>query len=137
LHPGVIIMLLVIAGALGGFIFVILVVPFAAMARDMYQYAYLRLGDVPPDEALDRSLGEYGAKALRERLQLEQVVPAADLGNPGFGTEGPATPPPDPALDSAAGDESDPAPEPEGARPRRRLRFLPGRSAPTPEDPAT
>ena len=139
LHPGVIIMLLVIAGALGGFIFVILVVPFAAMARDMYQYAYLRLGDVPPDEALDRSLGEYGAKALRERVQLEQVVPAADLGNPGFGTEGPATPPadalPEAAVPEADGDDAR-APEPQAARGRRRRRFLPGRAAvPAPEDP--
>jgi len=139
LHPGVIIMLLVVAGALGGLIFVILVVPFAAMARDMYQYSYLRLGDVPPDEALDRSLGEYGAKALRERLQLERVVPAADLGNPGFGTEGPATPPADPAPDgppTEGGGDVGASAAPDNPATRRRLRFLPGRSAPAPDDPA-
>ncbi len=94
-HPGVVIVLLVVAGALGGIIFVILVIPFAAMLRDLYQYAYLRLGDMPPDEALDRSLGEFGAKALRERLQLEAVVPAVHLGNPGFGSQDPPPPPPD------------------------------------------
>jgi predicted PurR-regulated permease PerM len=96
LHPGVIIVLLVIAGALGGLLFVILAVPAAAMARDLYQYTYLRLGDVPPDEALDRSLGEYGAKALRGRLALEAVVPTAEMGNPGFGSENPPLPPADP-----------------------------------------
>ena len=42
------------------------------------------------------ALGEYGAKAIRERLALEAVVPAADLGNPGFGTEPPPVPPADP-----------------------------------------
>lgn len=89
LHPGVIIVLLVVAGALGGFLFIVLVVPFAAFARDLYQYAYLRLGEVPPDPALDRALGEMGARALRERLQLEAVVPAATLGNQGFGSEWP------------------------------------------------
>lgn len=85
LHPGVIIVLLVVAGALGGLLFVILVVPMAAFVRDIYQYAYLRLGEMPHDEALDRSLGEYGAKALRERWVMESVVPEATLGNPGFG----------------------------------------------------
>jgi hypothetical protein len=87
LHPGVIIVLLVVAGALGGLLAVILIVPFAAFARDLYQYAYLRLGDAEPDEALDRALGEYGANALRGRLQLEAVVPTAELGNTGFDTE--------------------------------------------------
>lgn len=89
LHPGVIIVLLVVAGALGGLLFIILVVPLAALVRDLYQYAYLRLGETPPDEALDRSLGEFGANALRQRLLLDAVVPADDLGNPGFGDYAP------------------------------------------------
>jgi predicted PurR-regulated permease PerM len=89
LHPAVIVVLLVVAGALGGFLFVVLVVPLAAFARDIYQYAYLRLGEVPPDPALDRALGVSNAKALRERLQLEAVVPASTLGNQGFGAEWP------------------------------------------------
>jgi predicted PurR-regulated permease PerM len=90
LHPGVIIVLLVVAGALGGLLFVILVVPLAAFVRDIYQYAYLRLGEMPQDEALDRSLGEYGSKALRERWALEVVVPESTLGNPGFVDHRPA-----------------------------------------------
>jgi predicted PurR-regulated permease PerM len=134
LHPGVIIVLLVLAGALGGFIFVLLVVPLAAMVRDLYQYAYLRLGDVEQDAALDRAIGEYGAKALRERLVLEQVVPVADLGNPGFGRE--PTPPPPPDAEPQAGDvdEDEQAAaevttegDDEPPAPRRRLRFVPGR----------
>ena len=89
LHPGVIIVLLVVAGSIGGFLFVILVVPAAAFIRDLYQYAYLRVGNVPEDEALDRALGEYGAGRLRTRWLLEEIVPAAELGNQGFGTEYP------------------------------------------------
>jgi predicted PurR-regulated permease PerM len=89
LHPGVIIVLLVVAGSIGGFFFVILVVPAAAFIRDLYQYVYLRMGNVPQDEALDRSLGEYGADALRTRWRLEEVVPADELGNQGFGSEYP------------------------------------------------
>jgi predicted PurR-regulated permease PerM len=95
LHPGVIIVLLVVGGALtGSFLLLILIVPAAALVRDLYQYAYLRVGNVPPDEALDRSLGEYGAGALRERWLLEDIVPAAELGNRGLGLEYPLGPPP-------------------------------------------
>lgn len=122
LHPGVIIVLLVLAGTLGGFIFVILVVPFAAMIRDLYQYAYLRLGDESADDALDHALGEYGAKAIRQRLTLEAVVPASDLGNPGFGSEDPPPPPPD-VTPSPEGQPPDA--EQRKATPRRRFR-LPG-----------
>jgi hypothetical protein len=93
LHPGVIIVLLVVAGAVGGFFFVILAVPAAAFIRDLYQYMYLRVGNVPHDEALDRALGEYGAEALRTRWRLEEIVPAAELGNQGWGPEYPLTPP--------------------------------------------
>jgi hypothetical protein len=140
LHPGVIIVLLVVAGALGNLIFVILVVPVASMVRDLYQYAYLRLGDLEPDEALDRSLGEYGANALRERLQLEHVVPAAELGNPGFGSETPPPPPPDrppvkhvPAIGGTDSNGSaEPGAEVEPVEEHRRLRFIRGRkSSPT------
>ena len=91
LHPGVIIVLLVVAGALGGFFFVLFVVPAAAVVRDLYQYAYLRVGNVPPDEALDRSLGEYGAGALRTRWKLEEIIPTDEHGNRGWGCEYPLT----------------------------------------------
>lgn len=91
MHPGVIIVLLVLAGAIGGFILVILIVPLAAFFRDVYQYVYLRVGNVEPDHALDRSLGEYGAERLRTRWRLEHVVPASDLGNRGFAVEVPQT----------------------------------------------
>jgi predicted PurR-regulated permease PerM len=99
LHPGVIIVLLVVAGAIGGFFFVLLVVPAAAFVRDLYQYVYLRVGNVPADEALDRALGEYGAGALRTRWRLEDIVPEPEAGNQGWGLEYP--------LEAAA-----PAPEP-------------------------
>jgi predicted PurR-regulated permease PerM len=98
LHPGVIIMLLVVGGAItGSIVLLILIVPMAALVRDLYQYAYLRIGNVPADEALDRALGEYGAGALRERWLLEDVVPADGLGNRGLGLEYPLAPSPLPA----------------------------------------
>lgn len=89
MHPGVIIVLLVVAGSVGGLIMIITIVPLAAFVRDLYQYLYLRVGNVPADEALDRSLGEYGALALRTRWKLEEIVPAANLGNQGFSPEYP------------------------------------------------
>jgi predicted PurR-regulated permease PerM len=92
LHPGVIIVLLVLAGAVSGFILVLAIVPLAAFVRDAYQYLYLRVGNVPEDEALERSLGEYGAEALRERWRMEDVAPASEMGNRGFGVEYPLTP---------------------------------------------
>lgn len=87
LHPGVIIVLLVVAGSIGGFFFVLFVIPTAALVRDLYQYMYLRTGNVEPDAALDRALGEYGAEALRTRWRLELIVPADDVGNPGIAPE--------------------------------------------------
>jgi hypothetical protein len=85
----VIIVLLVVGGTVAGFAGVLLIVPAASFVRDLYQYLYLRVGNVPPDQALDRALGEYGAEALRERWRLEHVVPASELGNRGFGVEFP------------------------------------------------
>ncbi len=93
LHPGVIIVLLVVAGSIGGFVFVLFVIPAAAFVRDLYQYLYLRTGNVPQDAALDRALGEYGAEAVRERWRMELVVPAADIGNRGIGIEIPPASP--------------------------------------------
>ena len=83
------IVLLVVGGAIGGLAMLIFIIPAAAFVRDMDQYLYLRVGNVPPDEALDRSLGEYGADALRTRWRMEDVAPAAELGNRGFGCEYP------------------------------------------------
>lgn len=92
MHPGVIIVLLVVAGSMGGFVFAIFAIPAAAFVRDLYQYAYLRVGKVPPDEALERALGDFGAVALRTRWVLEEVVPASELGNQGFDAEYPRPP---------------------------------------------
>ena len=114
LHPGVIIVLLVLAGAVSGFILVLAIVPLAAFVRDLYQYAYLRVGNVPHDEALDRALGDFGAEGIRSRWRMEEVAPASTLGNRGFGVEYPLEP-----------DESQPALPPEdGEEPLRRVRPL-------------
>jgi len=47
LHPAVILVLLVIAGHLAGFWGVLLVVPLAAVVRDVFVYVYRRLGEEP------------------------------------------------------------------------------------------
>jgi len=112
MHPGVIIVLLVLAGAVGGFLLVILIVPLAAFVRDVYQYVYLRVGNIAPDEALDRSLGEYGAERLRLRWRLEEVVPADDRGNRSFSVEYPLGEPPQPEPSDGIA-----APGPNGEQP--------------------
>jgi len=126
LHPGVIIVLIVLAGAVSGFILVLAIVPLAAFVRDLYQYAYLRVGNVPHDEALDRALGEFGAEGIRTRWRMEDVAPAAELGNRGFSVEYPLRPsPPDTPEPLAAapvpGEETPATPEP-SPPPGERLR---------------
>jgi predicted PurR-regulated permease PerM len=48
LHPAIILVLLVIAGHLAGFWGLLLAVPVAAVARDVFIHVYHRLGDDPP-----------------------------------------------------------------------------------------
>ncbi len=54
IRPAVIIVLLIIAGYLWGLLGLLLVVPITAALRDVFQYAYLRTQEVPPNEALRR-----------------------------------------------------------------------------------
>lgn len=84
IHPAVIIVLLVLAGSIGGILLVILIVPLAALVRDLYQYSYLRLGSVPQDIALEQALGQLRARTIDERLRLESIILASDLGNLGY-----------------------------------------------------
>jgi predicted PurR-regulated permease PerM len=54
LHPAVVMVVLVVGNELGGFLGMIVAVPIAAIIRDLFKYAYLRLLDEPlaPEEAL-------------------------------------------------------------------------------------
>jgi predicted PurR-regulated permease PerM len=54
LHPAVVMVVLVMGNELGGFLGMIVAVPIAAILRDMFKYAYLRLLDEPlaPEEAM-------------------------------------------------------------------------------------
>lgn len=51
LHPAFIIMLLVAASEMAGLAGMLVAAPLAAVARDVYRYLYLRLGDVTPAAA--------------------------------------------------------------------------------------
>ena len=54
LHPAVVMVVLVIGNELGGFVGMIVAVPIAAIIRDIFKYAYLRLLDEPlePEDAM-------------------------------------------------------------------------------------
>ena len=56
LHPGLVMVALVVGGAIGGFTGLVLSVPLTAIVRDLAYYLYLRLSDDPllPEEALAR-----------------------------------------------------------------------------------
>lgn len=55
LHPGMVILLLIAAGATFGFVGVVVVVPLTAILRELFWYADRRLNGVPPAEAYSRS----------------------------------------------------------------------------------
>ena len=55
LHPAVIILLLVAAGAVFGFIGLLVIVPLTALLREIFWYTDSRLGGLTPDEALAES----------------------------------------------------------------------------------
>jgi predicted PurR-regulated permease PerM len=57
LHPAVLIVALVVGGALFGIGGAILAAPVVAAARDLYRYAFQRLSDAPPGEALATAMG--------------------------------------------------------------------------------
>ncbi|MEX0710550.1 MAG: AI-2E family transporter [Chloroflexota bacterium] len=61
LHPAVLIVALVVGGALFGIGGAILAAPVVAAARDLYRYAFQRLADVPPAEALATAFGVRAA----------------------------------------------------------------------------
>jgi len=55
LHPAIIILLLVAAGAVFGFIGLLVIVPLTALLRELFWYADSRLRGLEPDEALAQS----------------------------------------------------------------------------------
>ena len=61
LHPALVMIVLVVGGALGGFVGVFLSVPVTAIIRDVTYYVYLRASEEPlsPEEALARVRRKY------------------------------------------------------------------------------
>ncbi|MEX2446604.1 MAG: AI-2E family transporter [Dehalococcoidia bacterium] len=70
LHPVVVITLIVIGGAVWGFIGIVAIVPFAAILRELFWYADRRLRGESPAEAFAAS----HAGALQRDLPLDRVV---------------------------------------------------------------
>jgi predicted PurR-regulated permease PerM len=65
LHPAIILVLLVIAGHLAGFWGLLVVVPVAAVLRDIFVYVYRRLGDEPQSPEELEALSEARAVPIR------------------------------------------------------------------------
>jgi predicted PurR-regulated permease PerM len=55
IHPGMVLLLLVVAGSIWGALGVILIVPLAALARELFWYADHRLKGKSPDEAYEET----------------------------------------------------------------------------------
>ena len=64
LHPAMVILLLVVAGSVFGFLGLVLVVPLFAILRELFWYADHRLAGLPPQDALvDTHIGRYMTEA--------------------------------------------------------------------------
>ncbi len=75
LHAAVILVLLAIAGSVAGFWGLLLVVPLAAVARDVFVYIYRRLGDEPSEPALTAATAQ-AAPALTDARSPRRAAPA-------------------------------------------------------------
>ena len=96
LHPAMIILLLTIAGAVFGFIGLLVIVPLTALLRELFWYADHRLRGLAPREAL-----------LRTHVARRLALDPPDMPPP----PPPAPPPPEPEPDAggeAAREESEP-----------------------------
>ena len=105
LHPAMIIMLLVVAGAAFGFIGLIVIVPLSAILRELFWYADHRFTGATPEQALRRTgIG-------RRLLHAEGTEPSAGAG------PAPEAEPPSPGGGEPPGREGapDPPPGPPGA----------------------
>jgi predicted PurR-regulated permease PerM len=92
IHPAIILVLLVIAGKLAGFWGLLLIVPLAAVARDVFVHVYRRLGEpaAPPAAPLldppARAIRAEGAGSPPVVSAATPAVPAR--GSPGRGEGG-------------------------------------------------
>ncbi len=96
LHPAMIILLLVVAGAVFGFVGLVIVVPLFAILRELFWYADHRLAGAPPHDALART--NIGRRLFAPHAAEHAAVEAAGAGlEPagGASAEAAARPPPD------------------------------------------
>ena len=92
LHPAVIIMLLVVAGSVFGFIGLIVVVPLSAILRELFWYADHRFTGATPEEALGRT-GIGRRLARRTAPEPPDAGEPEGEGDPAAGAPGPAPAP--------------------------------------------
>jgi hypothetical protein len=86
IHPAMVILLLVVGGAAFGFIGLVIIVPLAAILRELFWYVDRRLAGATPDQAMRRT--NVGKEPGGEPL----VEPEADIDResiPGMSQDGP------------------------------------------------
>ena len=93
LHPAMIILLLVVAGSVFGFIGLIVIVPLAAILRELFWYADHRFAGVTPEEALGRT--GIGRRLRRSGGQEPGDPGAAEADEPPTPTAPGAAPTPE------------------------------------------
>jgi predicted PurR-regulated permease PerM len=96
LHPAMIILLLVVAGAVFGFIGLVIVVPLFAILRELFWYADHRLAGASPHEALaDTNIGRrlhdaHAAEDAAAESEATAPVAAESVATASVATEQPA-----------------------------------------------
>ena len=80
LHPAMIILLLVVAGAVFGFIGLVIVVPLFAILRELFWYADHRLAGAPPHAALART--NIGRRLARAHAEEHAAAASASADAP-------------------------------------------------------
>lgn len=80
LHPAVIIVLLTLGGAAAGFTGLVIVIPLAAIARELFWYVDRRLQGQTPDESMAATRAEV---AKREGKPRSKVLRMPRFGRPG------------------------------------------------------
>jgi predicted PurR-regulated permease PerM len=80
LHPAMIILLLVVAGAVFGFIGLVIVVPLFAILRELFWYADHRLAGAPPRVALART--NIGRRLALAHAEEHAAAESAGAGEP-------------------------------------------------------
>lgn len=95
LHPSAVMLALVVGAAIGGILGAIVSLPIAAASRDLFRYAFHRVGEPPAsvDESLSRISPRLSASVRRSGAKTSGGAPSGDPGTASAPATGePATP---------------------------------------------